>query len=458
MDDSSHGSAHPESRLAAARGQCVNRDIFTAWRAGCSPQPFAVACTATASPNVARANAAKRRREWIESAGGKSARGPMWSSRERWLSDLRVWSESASFVADASAARVSLAAPTLVAIAVVMADHADHATGRHVAVTRATVAVAVGCSPDTVTVAWRLLRSAGWAVEAQRGHGSPGTPAVGRRPSVYHLVPRRPAQHVHNPDLPPKAGLGLLTPVGSPSPSAPAARVEEAQASKKRCWRSAPRPLPLQRLAAELVARSHGLDHGHIGAVCDAITAVGIDPEVWPARSITDALNADMRTRGWSWPDRVERPGAFLAYRLRRLQWRPEGPPKGGGVAAAGMDEGRGSVRDEARPLTAAQRGRIAAARAEIRAVLAARKVGRERDRQGDDGRPLRGAFGAPLARSWRSETEFSELGCGEESARADGPVFGGVTAEFGVGLGAQLRCPVAVAGESVQGGGGLGA
>ncbi len=36
--------------------------------------------------------------------------------------------------------------------------------------------------------------------------------------------------------------------------------------------------------------------------------------------------------------------------------------------------------------------------------------------------------------------------------------VFGGVGPEFGVGGGAQLRCPVAVVGESVEGGGGLGA
>ena len=95
----------------------------------------------------------------------------------------------------------------------------------------------------------------------------------------------------------------------------------------------------MQRLAAELVARCHGLHRGHIGAVCDALTAAGIDPGVWSARSITAALDADMRVRGWSWPDRIERPGAFLASRLRRLDWRPQGPPKGGGTAAASPDK-----------------------------------------------------------------------------------------------------------------------
>ena len=113
-----------------------------------------------------------------------------------------------------------ITATTLLAIASVMAEHADHATGRHVAVTRATVADRIGCSPDTITVAWRLLRATGWAIEAQRGHGSTTTPTAGRRPSIYHLTPRRePQPVVHNPDLPPKAGVCLLPSVGKYSPS-----------------------------------------------------------------------------------------------------------------------------------------------------------------------------------------------------------------------------------------------
>jgi len=136
------------------------------------------------------------------------------------LSALGEWARSPRFSVCAEAARVSMSTTTLLAIAAVMAEHADHATGRHVAVTRATIAARVGCSADTVTAAWRLLRVSGWAVEAQRGHGSPGTPAAGRRPSVYHLVPRRqPQPVVHNPDLPPKAGVCLLPSVGNYSPS-----------------------------------------------------------------------------------------------------------------------------------------------------------------------------------------------------------------------------------------------
>lgn len=300
----------------------------------------------------------------------------MWTSRESWLTNLEQWASSPAFVAARTSARVSITAATLLAIATVMAEHADHATGRHVAVTRANIASRVGCSPDTITVAWRLLRTTGWAVEAQRGHGSPGTPTAGRRPSVYHLVPRRqPRPVVHNPDLPPKAGSCLLPSVGKYSPSA-RERAGGSPSKKRRPYRAAPRPLATQRLAAQLVNRCHSLDSTHLGAICDAITTAGIDPAVWSARAITDALNADMAARGWSWPDHLERPAGFLSSRLRRLDWRPCGPPNNGGYAA-GPDKKLPDTVDSptSTPLTAQQHARIAAARDQINTILTDRRT-----------------------------------------------------------------------------------
>jgi hypothetical protein len=322
----------------------------------------------------------------------------MWTSRQAWLEAVGEWAGSAAFDAVCVSARVSITSATLVAIAAVMAEHADHGTGRHVAVTRATIAERVGCDVRTVTAAWRVLRVAGWAIEAQRGHGSPATPTIGRRPSVYHLTPRRPATPtpaaipaiptpavtvaVDDFHLPPTGGDSSSRPVGTHSPSAPGARAATPPppSSLVRRRSAAPRPLAVQRLAAGLVTRCHGLGRGHIGAICDALTTAGIDPAVWSAKAITDALNTDMRLTGWSWPDHIDRPGAFLASRLRRLTWRPDGPPKSGGCAAARPEERPAGSADrvgsgEHSPqLTAAQQARIAAARAEIRAVLAHRR------------------------------------------------------------------------------------
>ena len=278
--------------------------------------------------------------------------------------------------------RVSITAATLLSIAAVMAEHADHATGRHVAVTRATIADKVGCDVRTVTAAWRVLRASQWAVEAQRGHGSTNTPSVGRRPSVYHLVPRREPRSVTRPvvhdfHLPPSGGVDLSSPVGSYSPSARCAHAHnQSFTPKRRHWRAKPRPLALQRLADELVGNDHGrepicrgMQRVHLGVICDALTAARIDPAVWSARAIQNALNADMRARGATWPDRITNPGAFLASRLRRLSWSPPKPPrKAGGCAAVSIDQAPRPV-----VLTDASRARIAAAREEIRVVLAKR-------------------------------------------------------------------------------------
>ncbi|UVY96071.1 rep protein (plasmid) [Mycolicibacterium crocinum] len=340
------------------------------------PTPLGAAIAPT--PHALRALANERRRSWVERAGACAPRAPMWTSRAGWLDGLQRWAQSSALGQLCAAERVSITAATLLAIAAVMAEHADHATGRHVAVTRATIASRVGCDVRTVTAAWRVLRASQWAVEAQRGHGSPGTPSIGRRPSVYHLVPRRdvrpvPCPVVHDFHLPPSGGVGCFSPVGSYSPSGRASAPAQQMAqngSKTRTARpprrTSPRPLTVQRLAAELVSRTLGLDRAHIGTICDALTAASIDPSVWTARAITDALEADMRARGVTWPDHITNPGAFLHSRLRRLSWTPPQPAtKAGGSAAASIDPTPTPV-----VLTAAAQARIAAAQHEIRRVL----------------------------------------------------------------------------------------
>ena len=322
------------------------------------------------APRVRRAQAALRRRAWVQRAGDTPATTPMWTSRTAWLGALTTWA-TAPVVRDVGTRLgCSITTATLLAVAAVMTDYADYAHGRNMAATRATIAQRVGCSPRTVTTAWRVLRESGWAVEAARGHGGKSTPTFGCRPSVWHLTPRRAAVEFFH--LPPLSRESGLVPVGKNSPRA-RERAPQQDSSQKRTTKP-PRPLPLQRLAGQLAARCHGLDRGHIGALCDALDAAGIDPQHWTARSITDALDADMRARGWSWPDRIESPGGFLVSRLRRLT---------SGGTAAGLDKGQPSQRVTPMPprhvpelspvLTAAQRVRIDQVRAAIRDQFTAR-------------------------------------------------------------------------------------
>lgn len=365
---------------------------------------------------VARAQRSVRRREWVQQVGFVEPSVPVWTSRRGWVSAVCTWAGGPGLREVCQDTRVSISPATVVAVARLWARFADHDTGRNAAVTRARIAEKLGCAIKTVQRAWQVLCAAGFAVEAARGHGSNTGHTAGNRPSVWHLISRRPepetaadppiapgsgdAQPVENVPLPPSRRERWLSHLQKNSPSTrKRARTTKSPSKQpqQRAWRSAPRPLHVQRLAAELVSTEggrrplcHGLDRGHIGHICDALTRSGLDLDAWTARSIAVALNADMSARRWSWPDHIERPGAFLATRLRRLPVRPDGAHRGG-VTAASPDNASARVTSAAisAPLsppqvvtpetisTPANPSHRAAMLAEIRAAIARPKARR---------------------------------------------------------------------------------
>ncbi len=324
--DTSHGTARPRHGPGGAR----NRDLRTSSTPLAFNRAIGDLAEKSHSPSVTRRlRAVKRRaarRSGIERAGATAPSTPMWTSRSGWLDAIRAWSESPEFQQVCASSHVSITTATTLSVAQAWASFADHATGRNAAVTRARVAEVAGCDPRTVTRAWKVLGAGGFAVEAARGHGSRITARCGNRASVWHLVSRKmdsePVDVVH---LPPSRRDRRLTPVRSNSPKARAsARPNKTRPApdKRRPGRATPRPLALQRLTAQLVDKTIGLDHpgrDHIGALCDAIAGAGINPAAWTAEQLISALNADMREHGWSWPNEIQRPAAFLAARLRRL-------------------------------------------------------------------------------------------------------------------------------------------
>ena len=339
-------------------------------------------CSGTASARLRRIRAKEARRASIERCGAVPAAVPMWSSRELWTDDLRGAQLGKPGV---------ISAATVFSVAVAMAEFADHATGRNVAVTNEVLAERARCSKRSVTTARGVLKALGFAVEAVRGHGSATTHTVGNRPSIWHLVSRRQPTIVNPPtapqngsgdradtvpdrgqsaplavdtcDLPPSRRDRWSSPVENYSPSTRERAREENSSPKQtqparsqRRYRATPRPLAVQRLAAGLVtpAVGHGpdnegrrtalitgLERGHLGAICDAITTAGIDATAWTPKTLTAALDADARVTGWSWPDRIERPGPFLASRLRRLPARPDRTGLVDGGTAAGLEQSR---------------------------------------------------------------------------------------------------------------------
>jgi len=254
----------------------------------------------------------------------------MWTSRDGWLTEVSGW--LATDDGRSECARLHIRPKRVLGAAVVLAAHADHATGRNCAVANATVAGGAGCSERTITNARVVLGASGLAVEIQRGTGSKTTPGYGRRPSVWHLISRptpvsKDVAASAVCDLPPSRRDRRISLERSQSPSArERARTSQSETrsrSPKRGRRFAPRPLQLQLLAADLVDRVRSLGHAHIGHICDALAKSGLELSAWDGKTLQTVLDADMKTRGWDWPNHVERPGAFLLSRLRLLPAHP---------------------------------------------------------------------------------------------------------------------------------------
>ena len=152
-------------------------DLLTArpsHRACSSPTPLGSAVPAAHNLAIRRAQTAQGRRDW-SAAGRRRARPPradVDKSAHHRLDGLRRWSAVTGAGRGCAQEWVSLTAATLLAIAAVMAEHADHAI-RPPSPSRATIADTVGRDVPAHR-GWRgACRESGWAVEAQRGHGSP---------------------------------------------------------------------------------------------------------------------------------------------------------------------------------------------------------------------------------------------------------------------------------------------
>ena len=288
----------------------------------------------TTSPSSARILAIKKRRNrraYIEAVGNVAGSVPRWISRRHWLEDVSSW----AYCDGAQLLCRRVAPVTFLAVTAVLAEFADSADGRHCAVTNRVVALRANCSERTVSTVRSVLAAAEFALLAKQGSGGGGRP---NRVAVWHLVSRR--QPVDNSGvcaLPPSRRDRGSSLVRRNKPTRTRAKKTPSKSKRRPATsrRTTPRPLAMQRLAAELVGRMHGMAGGHIGAICDALAAAGVDPAVSTARQICRHLDADMRETGWSWPNEVQRPGAFLAYRLQRIAGRlAAANPEPAGVAA----------------------------------------------------------------------------------------------------------------------------
>ena len=283
--------------------------------AGRRPAPIGRTCTVR-----------NRRRQWIVADGQVPANVPMCNSRAAWLTQLEVWRALNPQVLPS----FHMSGKLFRLILTVLARYADGPTGRHCAVSNATVAAEVGCSRRSVTTARAIIAFSGYGVEVRRGSGSPDKPSHWWRTSVWHLISRRPtAAERRFFALPPSKRFPLKDPVGNhlPSEADTASRPKSHPQRRRTAGRHGPRDLHTQRIAGRLASAAAGLQARKgrhvVGQLCNALHASHLHLEAWSAATLIQALNFDMAQRGLSWPDRIEQPGAFLAARLRHLPARP---------------------------------------------------------------------------------------------------------------------------------------
>jgi hypothetical protein len=361
----------------------------------------------------------QRGRTWsIPVPSELQSRTPIWSGRVQWQRQVREILNTAD--GRQLCRRHNIDPERVFAVAVSMAAVADLRTGRSVTASRDLLAERAGVSVTVLKRARRILSEFGMACEMARGrflrtieqwaaeahHGRKQKKAT----SVWALVspksvvlrvttgrvataPRAP----HRRDatmVPPSTGQRSYPQSGSRGPQSVGVgfsactsvrKYKTTRASARVARHTStpnpePRPIELQKAAAELIALAPALDaKTHIGSVCDALRAHCVDTARWTGRDIAKQLNEDTKRRGWTWPDSgtLVNPLKFLHWRLARIEWT--GPSFS--ERAAEAKRRRDSERQRAAALAAEAEAAVAsehsrtAALTRIREILSAGKA-----------------------------------------------------------------------------------
>lgn len=327
------------------------------------------------------ADSAQRGNSWyLPVDHQEQAQTPLWTSRDEWQRQVRELLNSSTGTGICRAHQVD--PQRVFAVAVTMAGFAEQRTGRRVTVSRTTLAEKTGISISVVQRARRVLSALHVAKEMVRGrflrtielwaaeahHGGRQTRAA----SVWALTsPRSVLQSLTSTTIPPGAKpqpnpnsqqstdnaadsypqstisdpLSVVLAFSSSSSvrknyTNARAGVYHRKESKKR----KPKPISLQRAAAELVHHAPALmPHGHIGAISNALNRHSIDTERWSGRDIARTLDQDTKSRGWTWPNASELndPVRFLHWRLARIDWSGNSPTEVAIAAKKRRDEER---------------------------------------------------------------------------------------------------------------------
>lgn len=346
----------------------------------------------TAAQQLNEANPQSGRSWALSPEPGALTRTVCWTSRRQWISGVAA---ALATTEGLELCRRRIRRAVVLAVARALARFADSRTGRSVTASASTIAAIAAkllgrasLTPRTVYTARMILAELGYAVEVVRGRYLTGAERLAaaehhggvqtRAASTWALtLPRPPAgaQNVfHLPSCTSLSGLSTGS-SGSPKRARATAR-PHAKAPSGRFSRQ--RGIRPQRVTAELLQHSTGLDTGgHVGRLVDVITAL-VDCDRWTGRDLARTLFLDARTRGLSWPDQIDNPAGFLRNRLEGITDQLDGPSPSELEAdharrARAEQDGRRAEREKAEQRRASS-SHVANAMAEFREALTRRR------------------------------------------------------------------------------------
>lgn len=314
--------------------------------------------------------------------GRAPAQVPCWTSREAWLKAVAVLLATAEGAA-ARRRHHRVAAATVMAAAKAHAHYAETRTGRYMTASLKTLASKAGLSLDQIKDGRRVLRTLGLLVDVAYGQRLTGIEIMAAR-AHHGGTQLRVASQISL--TMPKDAVAAIT-AAEPTP-APAPTPDQASQTTSQGRRQQPkgcpplsrqgsskafslsrsstsskekrtfpsknpsqgRSLPVQKLAAGIVARCRGLDPDtdalasprrvvpeswrrpdfqrkhHLGRICDVLTDAGIDPSAWTPAAVVARLNDHGRNANLSWPNRIDNPAAYLRWRLGQIDWATPSP------------------------------------------------------------------------------------------------------------------------------------
>jgi len=375
---------HPNSAAQAAASSVDHAQITPVGEVSTTNDPEWDALVSAAVERVneierLNAESEQRGRSWsLPVDPGRQASTPAWTGRTAW--QLQVRNVLNSPTGRDVCRRCKVSTEFVFAVAVTMASFAERSTGRRVCAARDTIAHRSGVSVSVVKRARRALQTLSVAREMVRGrylradesyaaeshHGriqrraasvwaltSPKSLviAAGRagkklskkvrrsknaaRSSYPQLLARGP--------LSPSRGFKLLSLVRELSPKRARARAGQ-QSKNSKSLAQQPRPIDLQRTAAELLVHAPAFESaGHIGAICEVLASAGVDGNRWRGRDIAAELTRDTQQRGWIWPQHIERPVGYLRWRLTQIDWTRPSPSE---MAQKAAQEARQRIAD----------------------------------------------------------------------------------------------------------------